>query len=137
MDFERPDLQLKKDALRFEEGSLNLLGIFGLRAAVDLLHEAGIERIEQRVLDLGDSIIEKAKGRGYSVLTPENRKARGGIVTIRGSFDPFSLRDALREKGIMVNVRAGGLRLSPHFYTSEEDIERCFRTIDGLVRATS
>ena len=48
--FEQPDFRLKTSALRFEEGSMNLLGIFGLGAAIDLLLEIGIADIEKRVL---------------------------------------------------------------------------------------
>jgi len=54
-------------------------------------------------------------------------------VTFTGPFDPVLVRDRLREQGIMVNVRAGGLRLSPHFYTSEDEISQCFREIDVLI----
>jgi cysteine desulfurase / selenocysteine lyase len=131
-DFDHPHLTLKRDALRFEEGSMNLMGIFGLGAAVELLLEAGIEDIERRVLDLGERIIEEADKRGFETLTPKERQERGGNVTFRGSFDLEAVRNGLREKGIMVNVRGGGLRVSPHFYNIESDIEKLFEAVDGL-----
>ena len=131
-DFEHPVLQLKNDAQRFEEGSQNVMGIFGLGAAIELLFEVGIENIEKRVLDLGDKIIEEAGKRGITILTPLNRKERGGNITIAGDFNPSAARDALRERGIMVNVRGGGMRLSPHFYNTEEDINRLFQNLDNL-----
>ena len=132
-DFDQPHLVLKRDAQRFEEGSLNLMGVFGLGAAVELLLEASIEDIEQHVLDLGDEIIEEADKRGFEILTPRERRERGGNVTFRGHFDQEAVRSGLREKGIMVNVRGGGLRVSPHFYNIESDIERLFEAIDGLM----
>jgi cysteine desulfurase/selenocysteine lyase len=128
--FDQPDFCLKNDALRFEEGSMNLMGIFGLGAAVDLLFEAGIENIQERVLGLGDIIIKEAGARGYSVLTPKEKIARGGNVTFSGNFDPSQMRDALLKKDIMVNVRGGGLRVSPHFYNSTEEIIRLFQSLD-------
>jgi selenocysteine lyase/cysteine desulfurase len=133
MAFEAPEFELKRNALRFEEGSLNLPGIIGLGAAIDLLTEAGIERIQRQVLDLGETIIQKADERGLSVLTPRGRNARAGIVTIAGAFDPLKLRDSLRRENIMVNSRAGGIRISPHFYNTSEDIERCFAAMDVLL----
>ncbi len=129
LDFEHVDFRLKTDALRFEEGSLNLLGIFGLGAAVDLLSEVGIGNIEERVLNRGDMIIREAEQRGFSVLTPRERRARGGNVTFTGNFDAAAVRDALRERGILVNARGGGLRVSPHFYNTDEELARLFQAL--------
>jgi selenocysteine lyase/cysteine desulfurase len=133
-EFDRPELLLKTNALRFEEGSMNLMGIVGLGAAVDLLFEVAIEHVEGRVLDLGDLIIREALKRGYRVLTPSARHERGGNITFSGDFDPPAMQDALREKRIMVNARGGGIRVSPHFYNTGEDIAGLFKALDGLKR---
>jgi selenocysteine lyase/cysteine desulfurase len=132
MDFDHPRFMLKSDALRFEEGSQNLMGIFGLGAAVELLQEVSIRNIEEHVLGLGDNIIEEAKKRGFTIITPIAREERGGNITIAGSFDSGDLRDGLRDRGIMVNVRGGGLRVSPHFFNTSGDIKRLFTAIDEL-----
>jgi selenocysteine lyase/cysteine desulfurase len=131
--FEHADLTLKTDALRFEEGSQNLMGIIGLGAAIRLLFEVGIDAIEKRVLDLGALIIREAEARDFTVLTPKDRQARGGNITFSGTFDPAMMSDALRENNIMVNVRGGGIRVSPHFYNNEFDISRLFAAIDDIV----
>jgi len=125
-DFNHPAFRLKTSALKFEEGSMNLLGIFGLGAALELIFEVGINDIQKRVLDLGDVIIREADTRGHVVLTPRNRLDRGGNITVSGSFEPSLVRDRLRENGIMVNARGGGLRISPHFYNREEEILTLF-----------
>lgn len=131
--FDRIDFLLKTNALRFEEGSMNLMGIIGLGAALELLFEVGVERIEQRVLDLGELIMQGAEKRGFRVLTPRERHERGGNITFSSTFDPAKMREALREKKIMVNARGGGLRLSPHFYNTEEEIVKVFRLLGQLV----
>jgi len=133
-EFDRPELLLKTNALRFEEGSMNLMGIVGLGAALDLLFEVGIEHVEQRVLDLGDLIIREALKRGYRVLTPSARYERGGNITFSGDFDPVAMQDALREKRIMVNARGGGIRVSPHFYNTGEDIVGLFNAMEDIKR---
>jgi selenocysteine lyase/cysteine desulfurase len=130
-DFDHPVFSLKADALRFEEGSMNLLGIFGLGGAIELLSEVGVPAIEKRVLGLGDVIIREAGERGHTILTPGERKERGGNITIAGNFDPFRTRDDMQKKGIMVNARGGGLRISPHFYNTEKDILALFRALDS------
>jgi selenocysteine lyase/cysteine desulfurase len=109
-----------------------MMGIVGLGAAIELILEVGIPNIEGRVLDLGERIILEAGKRGLDVLTPKQREQRGGNITIAGTFDPVAARDALRERGIMVNVRGGGLRLSPHFYNTEEEISMVFQNLDRL-----
>ncbi len=125
-DFAHPDFCLKTNTLKFEEGSMNLMGIFGLGAAIELLFEVGIERIQSRILELGDAIIREAEKRGLTLLSPRNRQERGGNITVGGDFDPLIMRDKLREKGIMVNARGGGLRISPHFYNIEGEITAFF-----------
>jgi selenocysteine lyase/cysteine desulfurase len=109
------------------------MGIIGLGAAIELLFEVGINAIEVRVQGLGDLIIREAEARGFTVLTPKDRQSRGGIVTFSGTFDPSAIKDALREKGIMVNVRGGGIRVSPHFYNNERDINKLFAAIDEIL----
>jgi selenocysteine lyase/cysteine desulfurase len=111
---------------------MNLLGIFGLNAAVELLLEIGVQRIEEQVLGLGDVIIQKAEERGYSILTPRTRKERGGNITIARGFEPAKAKDVLQQKGIMVNNRGGGLRISPHFYNTEEEISVLFTALDQI-----
>ncbi len=133
-DYDSIDFVLKTEALRFEEGSLNLLGIFALGAAVDLLLEVGIDAVEKKVLELGDVIIEEAEKRGFLVNTPKSRNERAGIVSLSGEFDPVRVKDNLREMGIMVNVRGGALRVSPHFYNTYEEIEFFFESLERLVR---
>jgi len=133
-DFDHPELLLKTDSLRFEEGSMNLVGVVGLGAALDLLFEVGIEHIEQRVLDLDDLILQEALKRRYHVLTPGARREHGGNITFSGDFDPAIMQNALREKKIMVNARGGGIRVSPHFYNTGEEIAGLFNAMDEMER---
>ncbi|HEX3034735.1 MAG TPA: aminotransferase class V-fold PLP-dependent enzyme [Thermodesulfobacteriota bacterium] len=132
-DYDHVDFRLKTNALRFEEGSLNVMGIFALGAAVELLLEAGISRIESRVLELGDLIIEEAEKRGFNIRTPGNKGERGGIVSVLGDFDPIMVKDKLKAQGIMVNVRGGAVRISPHFYNTEDEILRFFEAVDKII----
>ncbi|MBN2468676.1 MAG: aminotransferase class V-fold PLP-dependent enzyme, partial [Deltaproteobacteria bacterium] len=125
-DFDQIDLRLKTSALRFEEGSLNTMGIVALGAALDLLFEVGIETIEEAVLGLGDLIISLAKKRGFILRSPKDHASRGGIVSFRGDFDPRAVCTRLRSQGVMVNVRDNALRISPHFYNREDEVVRLF-----------
>jgi selenocysteine lyase/cysteine desulfurase len=134
-DYDCIDFRLKASALRFEEGSLNVTGIFALGAAIDLLLEVGISRIQSRVLELGDLIIRESEKRGFHVRTPKRREERGGIVSIAGNFDPINVKDKLRADGIIVNVRGGAIRVSPHFYNAEYEVLRLFDSIDMVIKS--
>src|SRR3990170_2235247 len=134
-DYDNIDFSLKSNALRFEEGSFNVMGIFALGAAIDLLNEVGIDRIQARVIELGDLIIREAEKRDFQVRTPKNKNERGGIVSIIGDFDPINIKDKSKEEGILVNVRGGAIRISPHFYNTEYEILRLFNAIDRVVKS--
>ena len=134
LSFDMPDFCLKTNALRFEEGSMNVMGIFGLGAAVDLLLEVGIQNIEERVLGLGDFLIKEAEKRNFTIFTPKEKAARGGNITFTGNFDSAGVREKLLNNGIMVNVRGGGLRVSPHFYNNQEELERFFAVLDKVTK---
>jgi selenocysteine lyase/cysteine desulfurase len=131
--FERPEFDLKSDAARFEEGSMNVMGIVGLGAAVDLLLELGIEKIQARVHSLGDLIIKEAEARGFTVLTPKERTSRGGNITFTGNFDAAVIKLRLQDQGVMVNFRGGGLRVAPHFYNTETEIKRFFKFLSNVI----
>jgi len=132
-EFEKIDLVLKDNALRFEEGSFNVMGIYALGAALELLNEVGIGRIRDIVHGLGDVIIREAEKRGFDIKTPRDRKERAGIISFSGKFDPALLREKLRSVDIVVNYRGGALRVAPHFYNTEEEILRLFEAIDGII----
>ena len=131
-EFERVELTLKEDALRFEEGSYNVMGIIALGAALDLLFEAGMDRVHSRILDLGDLVIAEADRRGFEVRTPREREMRGGIVSFDGPFDPKKVKASLMARRMVVNERGGALRMAPHFYNSEDEILQAFEEIDSL-----
>jgi selenocysteine lyase/cysteine desulfurase len=133
-DFDRIDLKLRSTAARFEEGSHNGLSIYGLGAAIDLLLEIGVGRIAERILLLTDLLIEGLKKMNLPLITPLEKKFRSGIVTFRLVEEKShpavaELQDHLFSKGIYACIRSGGLRLSPHFYNTEEEVEVVLREI--------
>lgn len=132
-DYDTVHFNLKSNALRFEEGSLNFMGIIALGASLRMLLEVGIERINARIIELGDMIIAEVEKRGYALRTPRDKDKRAGIISFLGDFNPQEVRWKLKENGVMVNVRGGGLRVSPHFYNSDEDIMVFFDMLDGAL----
>lgn len=122
-DYASRDMALRPDAGRYECGTLNTIGCFGLRASIEFLLEVGIGAIQDAVLALTGQIVEGAIEKGYEVLGPTEDARRSGIVSIRkeGVDSRVAVRQ-LREQGIVASPRQGWVRLSPHFYISPEDI---------------
>lgn len=126
-DFETYDFRLAPDARRFEPGSFNMVGISAFGASLGLLLEVGVERIWERVRRLTDRVIESAERARYEVISPRNPEDRSGIVTFRvPGADPQALWKSLLARGVVCSPRLGGIRVSPHFYNTPEEIERFF-----------
>ena len=119
------NLTQKPTAGRFEEGSYNTVGIFGLKAAIALLLEIGIRNIEHRILDLTQYLIKSLRNQGYDILSPvENESERSGIVIFRSNkLSPLELFELLYESDVSCAARGGGIRLAPHFYNSKSEID--------------
>jgi cysteine desulfurase/selenocysteine lyase len=122
----RYDLPWRNDARRFEEGSLNRIGAAGLNAALELLLSVGIESIEQRIMTLTDRLVEGLRQRGYQVITPvAHRQERSGIVSFQHKHHQSpQLERRLAQANVVVSRRGTFIRVSPHFYNNEEDIDR-------------
>jgi len=124
-DYSSRDMTLRPDAGRYECGTLNTIGCFGLRAAIELLLDIGVERIAPQVQSLGDEIAEGVRAKGYEVMDERTPQTGSGIVSFRRQdVDSRLIVRHLREKGIIAAPRQGWVRASPHFYVSPEEIDR-------------
>ena len=117
------NLRLSETASRFEVGELGLVNFVGATAVLQLLLDVGIANIERRILSLTDHLIEAVKERGFKLQTPEEKGCRSGIVNFLID-NPGERVKKLREMGIIVSARAKGIRVSPHFYNTGEEIDR-------------
>jgi cysteine desulfurase/selenocysteine lyase len=117
-------------AQRYEPGAMNLLGIVGMKTAIDLLLEAGIDRIGDRILALRARLIEGMVPAGYRLLGAPGSAAGSGIVTFshptRDLNEVFQRLTQARVFCSQRQDRPGNhyIRFSPHFYNSEAEIDR-------------
>ena len=135
---------LKSDALRFEPGTMNLSGIFGLGASLELLNEVGITNIYKKVMYLNDLITKQLSQRSLKkkiVINSSLRdKERSGIITFKLSGDTAGDTNRcfkfLSDRQIMVSLRQNRIRLSPHFYNNKEDVAAFFTVLDEFTNLT-
>ncbi len=125
-DYDRHDWQIARSARRFECGSPNMVGIHALHASLSLLLEVGVSRIAGAVLDNTAYLIERlAALPDVELLSPVERERHAGIVTFqRAGLDSAALWRHLMDQGIICAARGGGVRFSPHFYTTHGQMDR-------------
>jgi len=129
------EFNLKRNAQRWEGGSMNMCGLHGLGASVSLFLEIGPEVVSRRILERAEAVRELAASVGWSVHGSRRPGDLSGIVALeREGVDPNAVAAYLRRQGIAVACRRGRLRISPHVYNNEDDLARLK---DGLVAAQS
>jgi selenocysteine lyase/cysteine desulfurase len=129
-DYASRDMALRPDAGRYECGTLNTIGAFGLRAAIEFLLEIGVDRIAAQVQSLGDQLYDGVRRKGYEVLSERTERNGAGIVSFRKpGLDSRAVVRALKEAGIVAAPRQGWVRTSPHFYISPDEIGRVLETL--------
>lgn len=130
------------DAMDYNDGAWRWLGgtpvIPALYAASEgprIVREAGIEAIREKSVRQTSRLIELADARGYRVHAPRDTARRGGTI----AFDvphAYEVAQALLERNIVIDYRPGaGIRVAPHFYTTDEEVDRCVSAIDEILSA--
>ncbi|WP_285259696.1 aminotransferase class V-fold PLP-dependent enzyme [Halopseudomonas bauzanensis] len=134
-DYDREDWMPASTARRFEPGSPNTLAQHALSASLELLLEVGEQRI-QEALQQRTAYLLQSLGRlpGVRILSPAAPERRAGIVTFRiEGCDTNQLFAQLKDAGVICAARGGGIRWSPHFYTSQEVLDRALDTLRTIL----
>jgi selenocysteine lyase/cysteine desulfurase len=126
-------LRLSKTASRFEVGSPSFISLVGAEQALKMLLSIGIDTIQSRIIKLTDYLIENIKNMDLKLQTPEEKQYRSGIVNFKINRAQEITRK-LAEKGIVVSARAHGIRVSPHFYNTEEEIDKLVEEIRKILK---
>ena len=119
--FDGTRFDLRADASRLEEAAPSFPLVYGLGAAVEMLLDAGVADVASHITGLLDRAANALEAIGCEVSpAPEHR---AGILMIKPAADVDALAEACAERNIAVSVRRGRLRLSPHLYNNEDDID--------------
>jgi kynureninase len=135
--FDRTTLRLREDARRFETGTFSLPQAWTASGGLDLILEASVEAIRARSTELTAVVVERADELDLEVASPRRPENRGGLVRVLvpgGEREAERVLHELFARDVVVDRRGGALRISPHFFNTGDDIERCF---DELRKALS
>ncbi len=132
-DFFLLRLEHHADGRRFEAGACNDIGVAGLAAGLDLIATAGRDNIQARVEMLSRLLTRILLAHGWDVFSPGSGHPIAGIVAARHpSVGPAEARRRLRERKVVVSVRQGYVRFSPHFYTTRGEMEALDRILEKV-----
>ncbi|HET6770862.1 MAG TPA: aminotransferase class V-fold PLP-dependent enzyme [Actinomycetota bacterium] len=124
--FDSMNLDYHPTARRLEAGTHPAPIPFIAQGGLEIITEATPERIRERQWQLSDHVIERAEASGLPVRTPRVRSERGGVVNVGVGAGAEKISQSLYEQDVCVDHRGDGLRISPHFFNTEADIDRLF-----------
>lgn len=128
-------ITLARDTHRYNTGTPTMLGYLVARAGHDAIAEIGVPAIRAHNARLTTRIIEAALARGFTIPTPLEAERRTGWI---GIDFPGADRatQALIDRRIFIDYRPGcGMRVGPHFYSTDEDIDVFFHALDEIARS--
>jgi len=135
----QPEIAFQATAQRYEPGVLNVAGIHGMRAALDLIAAAGIDRVYDRILALKRALTQPLLAAGFQFLGPLDGPAASGITTFHHPVrDAAALFRSLEQGKVVASLRfdrAGRqyIRLSPHFYNTLDEMARIVEILLGAL----
>lgn len=130
--FRLQELEYHPTARRFELGTHAAPVVFVAQGGLEIILEVGMERIRARQSELGDYAIARADADGIAVRSPRERAQRGGSVNLQVGPDAVALAERLYARDVCVDARGDGIRVAPHFFNTEADVDRCFDVLAEL-----
>ncbi len=133
------EIRFEAGARRYEPGVLNCAGLFGMRAALEMMERVGSARIAERLMTLKAELVAGLKERGFKFLGPEAGPNASAITTVwREELAIDELFGHLSKRGVSASLRqdrAGRayIRFSPHFYNTLDEIGKVMGMIDEFL----
>lgn len=131
-DFETIEQPLAEGARRFQLGTPSMAQIYALKAALELQQKLAPEAIFARTHELATSIRERAIQKGFEPLSLKwAERNRSQIVVLKrtGKLADESLQTRLNDAKVAASARQGILRIAPHWYNTDADIDRLFEVV--------
>jgi kynureninase len=122
-DFEIGPIRYRQDAFRFLNGTPNVPALYAVQPGCDIVSEVGVFKIREKSMRQTARLLELAKERGFKTRSPEDPARRGGTVSIDVPHGYEVSRELLRRNFIVDYRPSAGIRVSPHFYSKDEELD--------------
>lgn len=131
--FETAAIDYAEDSFRFLNGTPAIPALYAARSGYEIIAEIGVERIREKSLRQTARLIELAEEAGFRVCSPKCANERGGTVVIDVPNGDVVTKELLR-RNFLVDFRIGaGIRVAPHFYSTDEELELTVREMRAIV----
>jgi kynureninase len=131
--FEAAPIRYASGVARFLHGSPAIPALFAARSGYEIINRIGVEKIRAKSIRQTTRLIELAEAAGLRVTSPRDASQRGGTITVAVEHAAAVTQELIRRE-IIVDYRPGaGIRISPHFYTTDEELEIVVREIDNII----
>jgi kynureninase len=131
--FEPPPIARREDAFRFLHGTTQIPALYACRPGLEIIRQAGVAGIRAKSQRQTERLLDLAMTRGWQVNTPQDPAERGGTVSIDCPHAEAVSRELLARE-VLVDYRPGaGIRMSPHFYTRDEELDFAIAQIDEIL----
>ena len=132
-NFEIGPTRYTDSPFRFMNGTTHIPSLEAARPGLKIIREVGVERIREKSKHQTSRLISLAEKHGWQVNTPRDPEKRGGTVSINMPDAPEVCRELL-ERDVLVDYRPqAGVRMSPHFYNTDDEIDRAISTVDEIL----
>lgn len=123
-----PELDWADGARRFDLGTPPIIEAYVARAGVEWLLEVGLDQVRSSTLSTSAALLDGGRALGLKVAGPAAADERTPMVALEVA-DATGVEAGLKEQGIIASARGSVIRLAPHFYTSDEDVERTLNAL--------
>jgi kynureninase len=118
-----PELRYAPDITRFLHGSPAIPALYAAQSGYKIINEIGVERIREKSIRQTEYLIRLAQEAGFEVTSPLNSSRRGGTITVAHEHASAIARELVKREFIIDYRPGAGVRISPHFYTKDEELE--------------
>jgi len=136
-NFEGGPIEYADNMYRFLNGSPNIPGLFAARSGYEIINEVGVDRIREKSIRQTSRLVELAREAGFRVNAPTNPAERGGTVAIEVPDGQAVTKELLRRDFLVDYRPRAGIRVAPHFYTKDEELDLIVAEIKKIVGSTT
>ncbi len=136
-EFEVDEIDFRDDAFRFLNGTPAIPNLHAIRPGIDIIAQVGVENIRRKSMRQTAKLIEMADAAGYEVTAPRDPEHRGGAVALNPPH-AYEVSRELLARNIVIDYRPkAGIRISPHFYNTDEEVQQAMGTIAEILSSGS
>ena len=131
------ELQYASNITRFLHGSPAIPALYAAQSGYRIINEIGVERIRAKSMRQTEYLINLAEEAGFKVTSPKDVGQRGGTITIAHEHAGAVTKELIRREFIVDYRPGAGIRISPHFYTTDDELELVIKELKKIAETES